>query len=608
MNRAISWQTRTTPAELRGMLRELGGYYAVEQEGAGIAVRFEKVGAEGTCDVSVSGQTARVRYTAPAQAGRAVGALLSGVVTPRRPVAESTPFETLGIMLDCSRNAVMTVNHVKLWLRRLALLGYNMVMLYTEDTYELPDEPYFGYQRGAYTPKELKAIDAYAARLNIEVVPCIQTLGHLEKILRHGAYGKVRDTGSVLMVGAQETYALIDKMVAHWKQVCRTERIHLGMDETHDLGRGRYLDQHGYRHGVELFNEHLAKVVEICQKHGLKPMIWSDMYFRLGCKSGGYYDASTVIPDDVAKKIPRATELVYWDYYHGEKAFYLDWIERHRQLGKEPLMASGIWTWNKYWYDHRLTEQNAGACVEACYESRLKEVFFTMWGDNGAYCDHDSAFAGMVFCADKAYGHTEPAAPALEKRFAGVCGGSYAAHLLAGELQGGVEGLQPNMWDDPIFETHLRSWAKDRPHQMAKAAGGFAALAGQLKRHAHSHETGSLSYAYTTARAFAQRYALSAELLRAYRAKDRRGLQAVKRRITGVVESVQAMEEAFRSMWMRHNKPEGVEVIQARFGMLQARYRELERRLWEYLRGDITQIAELDHTCPPRSARGKTGA
>jgi hypothetical protein len=98
------------------------------------------------------------------------------------------------------------------------------------------------------------------------------------------------------------------------------------MDETHDLGLGRYLDRNGYRHGFDLFNEHLARVVDICQKHGLEPMIWSDMYFRLGCESRDYYDPATVIPDAVVANIPEDVELVYWDYYHDNKAFYIDWI------------------------------------------------------------------------------------------------------------------------------------------------------------------------------------------------------------------------------------------------------------------------------------------
>jgi hypothetical protein len=135
---------------------------------------------------------------------------------------------------------------------------------------------------------------------------------------------------------------------------------------------------------------------------------------------------------------------------------------------------------------------------------------------------------------------------------------------------------------------------------MAEAVTHFATLARRLRRHADSRETGSINYAYTTARAFANRYQLSTDLLRMYRRKDRKGIRAVKRRIGKVVESVQAMEEAFRGMWMSHNKPEGIETIQARFGMLQARYRELERRLGEYLRGEITSISELEYKCPPR--------
>ncbi len=593
----ISWQPRTTPVELRSILTELGKHYAFEKGGEGIPVEFEKVPG-GRCEAVVKGGSAVVSYSSPAQASRAIGALLSGLVSPRKPYSESTPFEMFGIMLDCSRNAVMTVDHLKRWLRQLSLLGYNTVMLYTEDTYELPAEPYFGYQRGAYSAAELKAIDRYAEKLGIEVIPCIQTLGHLEKILRHRAYSKIKDTGSVMMVGEKATYALIEKMIVHWKETCRTDRIHLGMDETHDLGRGRYLDKHGYRHGFELFNEHLGKVVKLCRKHGLKPIIWSDMYFRLGCESGLYFDPKTVIPATVMEKIPKAVELVYWDYYHDNKDFYLDWIERHRALGKEPLMGSGIWTWNKYWYDHRITEANAGPCIDACYESKLKQVFFTMWGDNGAYCDHDSAFAGMAFCADKAYGNIEPTESALEKRFAAVCGGSYRAHILAGTMHS--TGVPLTMWADPIFETELREWAEDDPRRMSEAAARLADLARKLKRHANSHETGSFSYAYTTAKAFADRYALSADLLRAYRKKDRKGLQAVKRCIPKVKDSIAAMEESFRSMWMSHNKPEGMETIQARFGMLQARYRELDRRLREYLRGDITRIAELDYSCPPK--------
>jgi hexosaminidase len=581
------------PGELRGLVEALSGPARLSDRAGAGALRFERVGDPGLCEIRWEGKDAVLRYGSTAQAGRGLGALLSGLARPGRVYRERTPFTTLGIMLDCSRNAVMKVGHLRLWLRRLALLGYNRVMIYTEDTYELPGEPWFGYQRGAYTAEELREIVACAARLNIEIIPCIQTLGHLEQILRHPAYREVKDTARVMMVGEPKTYRLIEKMVRRWREVCPTDRIHVGMDETHDLGRGRYMDLHGYRRGFDLFNEHLAKVVAICRRHGFKPMIWSDMYFRLGCRSGGYYDRSTVIPKDVVRAIPQGVELVYWDYEHPDKEFYLDWIARHRAMGREPVMASGIWTWNRYWYDRRITEAHAGACIEACREARLHEIYFTQWGDNGAYCDHDSAFAGMAWCAEKAYGGGDGGT--LANRFAGVCGGSYAAHLLAAEIHGGVKGLRPDLWDDPLFETRFRTAMGDDPRRMAAAARSYARIAASLCPHADDRAAGDVGHALCIAQAFADRYALAAALLAAHRKNDRKGFRRAKSLIAGVVESIRAAEESFRAMWMAHNKPEGLETVQGRFGMLEARYREMSRRLSE----PGGRLVELDSRCPP---------
>ena len=89
--------------------------------------------------------------------------------------------DRVGAMLDNSRNAVMNVSTVKKMLVHMALLGMNTCMLYTEDTYELEGYPYFGYMRGRYSARELRELDSFALSLGIELIPCIQTLGHLAK-------------------------------------------------------------------------------------------------------------------------------------------------------------------------------------------------------------------------------------------------------------------------------------------------------------------------------------------------------------------------------------------------------------------------------------------
>ena len=55
-----------------------------------------------------------------------------------------------GVMLDMSRNAVMKPQQVKAFASLIRKMGYNMLQLYTEDTYEVDNEPYFGYARSLY--------------------------------------------------------------------------------------------------------------------------------------------------------------------------------------------------------------------------------------------------------------------------------------------------------------------------------------------------------------------------------------------------------------------------------------------------------------------------
>ena len=56
--------------------------------------------------------------------------------------------KNLGVMVDCSRDACYKAEAVENFIDVIARLGYNVLMLYTEDTYALDGEPYFGYMRG----------------------------------------------------------------------------------------------------------------------------------------------------------------------------------------------------------------------------------------------------------------------------------------------------------------------------------------------------------------------------------------------------------------------------------------------------------------------------
>ena len=113
-------------------------------------------------------------------------------------IAQQRHFASCGAMVDVSRNAVMKVDAVKRYIDHMACLGMNVLMLYTEDTFEVPEYPALGYLRGGYTMAEIREIDDYAASLGVELVPCIQTLAHLAQFLQvsgvyDGAFHRLSD-------------------------------------------------------------------------------------------------------------------------------------------------------------------------------------------------------------------------------------------------------------------------------------------------------------------------------------------------------------------------------------------------------------------------------
>jgi hypothetical protein len=108
----IYWSKQDAPAELHPMLCVLAEEYPVvpgkRKDKDGIQVKFTQTAQPGVSAVSVKGGNAAVKYNGVNNAARAVGTLLAGLESK-----ESTTFKSLGIMLDCSRNAVMTVTHFK---------------------------------------------------------------------------------------------------------------------------------------------------------------------------------------------------------------------------------------------------------------------------------------------------------------------------------------------------------------------------------------------------------------------------------------------------------------------------------------------------------------
>ncbi len=600
-NTKFVWRANEVPEELLELLRTIEEEYPVSDFGRGLKLKFRRIEAEETTsNVMRAKGEVTVEYSSIAAAARGIGTALAGLNGK-----ETTPFRTLGIMLDISRGMVMTVEHLKMWFRRLALAGYNMVMLYAEDIYELPNEPFFGRMRGPYSAEEIRELDAYAKQLGIELIGCIQTLGHLEQIIRwEGAYGKVTDSRRELLVDEPETYKLIGKMLRFWSENLTSRRIHIGMDETQDLGRGMFMNRHGYENPFEIFNRHLAKVNDICKENGLTPMIWSDMYFRFGNEQHEYYQWDSPIPKSVQERIPKNVNLVFWDYYHSDTNTYEQMITRHRSIGFEPIMGSGIWTWLRLWYDHKQTMDTVVPCITACRKLKVKELFFTMWGDDGGYCNYDSSLAGILRGADLAFGVSSTDEDPTRDRFAAICMSDYDAVITGSKLQNPVNNghfvASQLIWDDPLmgiyYDECLKTLGQDFALQLIDR---YEEMLCDLLPLQDEAAAGDFEHLTNILVLLIKKLELRSMLLDAYAHDDRIALRQIAVSVVpAVIAAVQEFDASFRAQWLDCAKPFGLETIQLRNGGQIARLEETALRIREYLDDQVNQIDELDARIP----------
>ena len=517
-----------------------------------------------------------------------------------RTLCQQRHFSSCGVMADVSRNAVLTVEAVKRYLNQMACLGMNLFMLYTEDTFELPEYPAFGYLRGAYTLDEIREIDDYAASLGIEVVPCIQTLAHLDQFLQWRESDALVDQPDILLIDAPETYDFVEAEIRAVSSCVRSRRIHIGMDEAHGVGLGRYYAKNGPTDRFSLLAKHLDRVVEICKKHGLAPMMWSDMFFRLGSPTGDYYDPQSHVPQRVIDMLP-PVGMVYWDYYHMDEKAYDHMLTEHARMGQETIFAGGIWTWSGFLPQVKRTEASMRAGLKSCARHRVNTVIATVWGDDGAETNVMLGSSMLPIFSEACWQGEN--CPEEELIRAGECLTGLPRRVLEawGDFYPDENDHRPGkqlIWCDPLYPMLVFPEQDSLEALIARSRRALDTLAPYQDRL-------DCRYASALFEVCVQKAELIGSLRPQYLAGNREWLEdAAENRIPALRAAYRWLTDLHRALWQQDNRRFGWEALALRYGGAMERLLDAQETLRGYLRGDIPTIEELD--AQPRGFR-KTG-
>lgn len=508
-------------------------------------------------------------------------------------------FRELGVML--SVQVPKTVNTVVDYMAHMAALGFNYLLLYMETSYEVKEYPFFGYMRGCYTADELRAIDEAGDALGIEVIPCVQTFGHMTNYLRWPAAAPVRENAECLLVGEEKTYAFIETLIRTLRGIFKTKRIHVGFDETRGLGLGKSFKLHGPQNPVDMYNYHLTRVKEICFRHGLKPMIWSDMPFRLGGDGeSGEYDMKSVIPESTLKAM-EGVDLCFWDYYNVEYEFYDSVMKRHKSFpGANILFSGGVWVLDNYIMNMPHTLNTMKPALRAALDNQIASVNATVWG-NAGNTNHDQSFFGLPVFSEYCYlGHscteediysTMEYLTKVSRRFlAAAC----EFHL------GYKDSLKLGsrfVCCDILYRMLRHSRNRDGTPVDFDAMPARLETARQivLEDPGCNEDILPRQYAANLLEIAAIKCRILSSIRDRYLARDWEYLREVSDvLIPKLIPLYEQVGEQKQALWLKGTKPFGIEVIQMDFAAMIARMRFTQKRLHQLINGEISVIEELE--------------
>lgn len=548
-----------------------------------------------TVYVKMDGKRGEIRYGKICQFNRAFGLLIEKLKAGRTDafeIKEVPQFEMNGVMFDlCHGNGAFPVSYLKTVIDRLALMGLDTLMLYLEENYEVDGQPRMGYMRPKYSKEMLRETDDYAYAMGLELIPCIQVLAHLKNVLRWDDYREFSDYDDCLLVGDERTEKFVDDVIRANSTAFRSRRIHVGMDEAEELGHGRYLRRFGYENQVQIMNKHMELVTRICEKYGMKPMMWDDMFFKAMAEAH-----VPMTPENIAKACPKNIQPVYWNYGCPADQKFAD----HVALSPETIFAGGCWAWFSFSLDYSWTLKSTVHCLERCKKAGIKEVFMTTWGDHGAEAPQPINLVGAQMYAELGY-----AKNFNEKKFARrfkFCTGGVAKDFRVLEnfdvtpvtgmdiSKSAVNASKAFMWQDiltGLFDKNIGD-VDLRAHYHAMGEK----LRGAEKRNGMFN---SMFVLYKKAVAFMELKAdMGCRLTRAYKAGDRDALLALSADLATLYKRTKDLMEYYRKYWNEIYMPLGWDIFDLRFGGLMARIHTAKLTLDNYLAGAQPSIPELE--------------
>ncbi|NXP10381.1 HEXDC Hexosaminidase, partial [Thinocorus orbignyianus] len=221
------------------------------------------------------------------------------------------------------KGAAPRVSYLEQVFPLLTQLGANGILIEYEDMFPFKGELEILKSPYAYSEEDIEQIQQLAELHKLEVVPLVQTFGHVEFILKHEKYHHLREVErfpNSFNPHVPDTLALLKSILS---QVIDKHRrsawIHIGADEVFHLGEGmdsKNWMSHNRGDTGTMYLKHIKEVLAFIttQYGGLRALMWDDMLRKIsvGALRGERVGTEMVAPETLVHVATLASVVPMW--------------------------------------------------------------------------------------------------------------------------------------------------------------------------------------------------------------------------------------------------------------------------------------------------------
>ncbi len=371
-----------------------------------------------------------------------------------------------GLSDDLSRGPIDTLEFQKKLVRTLAAYKDNIYSPYFEHTQQYASNPLPAPPGGSISAEDARELVAYARHYHVTVIPDQEAFGHLRHDLLYEQYQDVAETphGAVLAPGQPRSLQVIQQMFGELAELYPSPFLHVGADETVDLGVGRTkaaVDAQGLG---PVYLDFMQRINTALQPLHRKLLFWGDIAEN---------------SPDLLKALPASfkqdTIAISWHYGLPGPNGFTKYIHDFRDAGFTFWIAPGINNWSRVYPNYNNGLANIQVFTAEGQSLGATGQLNTLWYDDGEALASNNWF-GILFGAAAAWQQGESSIPAFEASYGPVFHGDLTGKLAEAQQElmaahdvlkftakvgDGSDGL---FWLDPWSKDGQTYAAKIRPY------------------------------------------------------------------------------------------------------------------------------------------------